>query len=77
MCKIYKLLALNKPNIGIPKATILVKIVEGSCEIKGINSIRKPKIVFHKYANNVRNIPISSGSQTGSIKKKKKGRGKT
>ena len=44
--------------------------MEGSCEIKGINIVSKPKIVFHKYANSVRKIHISFDGQTGPIIKK-------
>ena len=46
--------------------------MKGSCEIK-INSISKPKIVFHKCANSVIKLHISSGGQTGPITRKKKG----
>ena len=35
--------------------------------IQGINSISKPKFVFHKYANSVKKIHISSGDQAGLI----------
>ena len=73
MCKPYLLLALKKLNSDILEVTILVNILEGSCEIKAINSISKPKIVFHKYANSVRKIHISFGDQTGLIAKKRKG----
>ena len=44
--------------------------MEGSCEVKGINCIIKPKIIFRKYANSVNNstkIHICSGGQTGLI----------
>ena len=43
--------------------------MEGSYEIKGVNSISKPKIVFHKYANGVRKVHIKYGCQTGLITK--------
>ena len=44
--------------------------MEGSCEIKGINCISKPKIIFRKYVNSVSNstkIHICYGGQTGLI----------
>ena len=48
--------------------------MKGSCEIK-INSISKPKNVFHKGSNSVRKLHISSGDLTRADYKKKKKNG--
>ena len=67
-----QLLALVKLNMENPKAIILVKIREGSCEIK-TNSISKLKIVFHIYTNGVRKLPICSADLTRPITKNGRG----
>ena len=38
-----------------------------------MNSISKPKIVFHKYASGIRKIYIKSGGQTRPITKNRRG----
>ena len=49
--------------------------MERSFEIKGINSISKSKIVFHKYVNSNRKIHISYGGPNGADYNKNGGGG--